>query len=334
LLPAQNKPTTVARIRIWAHFVLRCSHYRARSTNYGLRCCKVSGCGRAGRNEDARIRWGVAISIENVRLNPRKILVSAVAVTVGVVAGGAVAWGVQEFVARGGDNATVMAALGGADSPQVVSTAVEDAVAGSEPEGGSEGNETGAAANLFAHQQTAAVTKPFSEEVRAAFESGSLLDLDGLLLHISGVDPFAWRPAPRSCDGIDRGVVVDRATQRGWFCIDSAVGTHFVLTSSDLQPDPGDYAVYAKDINAWSWEFGPPSTMTHFVAFTRGKFQGARIAFHSVPKYRDGSWAQPLESVGTPELFGASSGCIRLLPEDAVALWDFIDIGGTVRVIS
>ena len=49
---------------------------------------------------------------------------------------------------------------------------------------------------------------------------------------------------------------------------------------------------------------GQYSEMTHFVAFTRGKFQGARIAFHSVPTYRDGSWVQPLESVGTQERFG------------------------------
>jgi len=175
---------------------------------------------------------------------------------------------------------------------------------------------------------------PVDPKVLAAHLNGSMIDLDGLFFDNAGIDPFAWRPNPQSCLGVEHGVIVDREVQRGWFCSAEEVGGHFVLTSSDLQPDPGEYSVYAKDIQAWSWEFGPPSTMTHFVAFTRGKFQGARIAFHSVPKYSDGSWAQPLDSVGTLEHFGDSSGCIRLLPEDAVAVWDFLDLGGTVRVIS
>jgi hypothetical protein len=161
-----------------------------------------------------------------------------------------------------------------------------------------------------------------------------LSDLDGSLFGDHSSDPNAWRPDPQSCEGLDHGVVVDRAVQRGWYCVEQQVFSHFVLTSSDLQPDPGDYSVYAKDIRAWSWEFGPPSTMTHFVAFTRGKFKGARIAFHSVPKYSDGSWAQPLESVGTMEHFGDSSGCIRLLPQDAAEVWDFLELGGTVRVLT
>lgn len=181
---------------------------------------------------------------------------------------------------------------------------------------------------------TPTITTPRDPRLLAAHEDGNLADLDGLLFHGAGVDPFAWRPDPQSCEGVDHAVVVDRDVQRGWFCESEQVTTVFPLTSSDLQPDPGVYEVYAKDIKAWSWEFGPPSTMTHFVAFTRGKFAGARIAFHSVPVYSDGSWAQPLESVGTMEHFGDSSGCIRLLPEDAQAVWDFLDLGGSVRVIS
>lgn len=182
--------------------------------------------------------------------------------------------------------------------------------------------------------ESAVSVAPAPPEVIAALESGSLRELDGLLFHNAGVDPFAWRPDPASCRDLEHAVLVDRAVQRGWYCSEEQVVSHFLLTSSDLQPDPGDYAVYAKDIQAWSWDFGPPSTMTHFVAFTRGKFEGARIAFHSVPKYSDGSWAQPLESVGTMEHFGDSAGCIRLLPEDAEAVWDFLEIGGLVRVVS
>jgi hypothetical protein len=69
-----------------------------------------------------------------------------------------------------------------------------------------------------------------------------------------------------------------------------------------------------------------------FVAFTYGKYQGARIAFHSVPKYAGGEYVQPLESVGSDELQVDSSGCIRVLPDDVVAIWDWLDVGDTVIV--
>ena len=106
------------------------------------------------------------------------------------------------------------------------------------------------------------------------------------------------------------------------------------ITSAISQPDPGTYQVYAKDLNASSNLTGEYSTMTHFVAFTYGKYQGARIALHSVPKYPSGEYVQPLDSVGTQELFGESSGCIRVLPEHAEMIWNWLDIGDTVKVVT
>ncbi|MFM7252307.1 MAG: L,D-transpeptidase [Ilumatobacteraceae bacterium] len=38
--------------------------------------------------------------------------------------------------------------------------------------------------------------------------------------------------------------------------------------------------------------------------------------------------------MGTQEYFGASAGCIRVLPDDAVRIWDWLSIGDLVRVIS
>lgn len=131
-----------------------------------------------------------------------------------------------------------------------------------------------------------------------------------------------------------RSVVVDRDRQRSWFCEGTEVTHVFPVTTARSQPDPGVYEVYAKDMHTSSTFGGGYSTMTHFVAFTRGKFQGARVAFHSVPVYRDGSWVQPLESVGSPDRFGDSSGCIRALPADAEAIWDWLDVGDLVRVIT
>ncbi len=106
------------------------------------------------------------------------------------------------------------------------------------------------------------------------------------------------------------------------------------MTSAISQPDPGTYEVYAKDRNASSNISGEYSEMEYFVAFTYGKYQGARIAFHSVPTYPDGEFVQPLDSVGTPELHGASAGCIRVKPEHAELIWSWLDIGDTVKVVT
>src|SRR5829696_5825414 len=133
----------------------------------------------------------------------------------------------------------------------------------------------------------------------------------------------AWVDAS-TCPSVGRAAVVDRAHQWGWLCGDGRVTRDFPITSARSQPDPGAYDVYAKDLLASSTISGAYSEMTHFVAFTHGKYQGARIAFHSVPTYGDGSFVQPLDTVGSADLFGASAGCIRVLPADAVAIWDWL----------
>jgi hypothetical protein len=141
-------------------------------------------------------------------------------------------------------------------------------------------------------------------------------------------------PDPATCPLTPHGVVVDRAAQRAWLCDAGVVVRVMPITSAADQPDPAVYEIYAEDLRTTSY-YGPrPSVLDHFVAFTRGKYEGARIGFHAVPRYADDTLAQPLESVGTPELFGASSGCIRLRPEDALALWDFVAVGDQVHVIT
>lgn len=139
---------------------------------------------------------------------------------------------------------------------------------------------------------------------------------------------------PERCPRWARLAVVDRQTQRGWLCEGMRVVREFPVTTAQDQPDPGWYRVYARDIRAWSTIETAPVTMTHFVAFTRGKYQGARVAFHSVPLFWDGTWAQPAESVGTMDNFGNSAGCIRTLPEDAQAIWDHLRLGDWVFIAS
>jgi peptidoglycan hydrolase-like protein with peptidoglycan-binding domain len=175
-----------------------------------------------------------------------------------------------------------------------------------------------------------------------SFQAAQALEIDGIVgrqtaraLGIwAGIEEGPLPAVDADCPDDGRSALVDRANQRGWLCDNGQLSYEFPITSAVSQPDPGTYDVYAKDLNASSTLTGEYSEMTHFVAFTKGKYQGARIAFHSVPTYSDGSFVQPLDSVGNLAYFGESSGCIRVLPDDAVKIWEWLDMGGQVRVIS
>ena len=137
------------------------------------------------------------------------------------------------------------------------------------------------------------------------------------------------------CPSTAHAAVVDRDRQRAWLCDRGVAVYEFPFTGAITQPDPGIYPVYAKDLAAWSSSSEGTSDMTHFVAFTRGTYRGARIAFHSVPVWRsNGALLQPLESVGDPARRGESAGCLRVLPDDAVRVWDWLDTGDEVRVVN
>ena len=150
--------------------------------------------------------------------------------------------------------------------------------------------------------------------------------------------PQSWRDAPgadaAACAENGRSIVVDKQWQRAWFCQDGAVGEVIPITTAANQPDAGTYDVYAEDYQSWSTLTGQPATLDRFVAFTYGKYQGLRIGFHAVPYYADGTKVQPLESVGDLARFGESSGCIRVLPEHAEAIYSSLSLGDEVRVIS
>lgn len=174
-----------------------------------------------------------------------------------------------------------------------------------------------------------------------AYQSAFALEVDGIVGRQTAQSMGIWAgplgPLPATdadCPSTSHGAIVDRANQRAALCENGHIIHEFPMTSAWSQPDPGTYEVYAKDLNASSNLTGQYSTMTHFVAFTRGKYKGARIAFHSIPKYSNGEYVQPLESVGTEAYHGESSGCIRVLPEDAVRIWDWLSIGDEVHVIS
>ncbi|MDO8364743.1 MAG: L,D-transpeptidase family protein [Actinomycetota bacterium] len=174
-----------------------------------------------------------------------------------------------------------------------------------------------------------------------AYQAAKSLEVDGIVGRQTAQTMGIWAgplgPLPATdddCPESAHGAIVDRANQRGALCENGHITHEFPITSAWSQPDPGTYDVYAKDLNASSNLTGQYSTMTHFVAFTKGKYRGARIAFHSIPKYSNGEYVQPLDSVGTEAMHGQSSGCIRVLPDDAVTIWNWLSIGDSVHVIS
>jgi hypothetical protein len=137
-----------------------------------------------------------------------------------------------------------------------------------------------------------------------------------------------------NCPEAGHAAVIDRDAQRAWLCTDGIADAKFPITTAITQPDPGQYKVYAKDRVTTSTFGGHFSYLDNFVAFARGKYTGARVAFHAVPRKADGTPYQPYDTVGTPEWYGDSSGCIRVVPDQSVVIWDHLKIGDPVIVIT
>ncbi len=135
---------------------------------------------------------------------------------------------------------------------------------------------------------------------------------------------------PADCPGGRRSAVVYRKLQRGVLCENNTITLVFAVTTHRRVPDEGYYRVLSKNLNVTSTVGGHISKMRHFTAFTP---VSPRIAFHSVPKDLQGNYVQPLDSVGSPEVFGASAGCIRVLPEVAEYIYGFLRRGDRVRII-
>jgi hypothetical protein len=137
-----------------------------------------------------------------------------------------------------------------------------------------------------------------------------------------------------NCPTTPHAAVIDRDRQRAWLCDNGVALPEFVITTARDQPDPATYKVFGKSMNASSRFGGHFSRMTHFVAFAHGEKTGARVAFHTVPVLNNGEYVQPLASVGTQMRRGDSSGCIRVLPEQGQVIWDWLQKGDEVHVIT
>jgi RNA polymerase sigma factor (sigma-70 family) len=113
------------------------------------------------------------------------------------------------------------------------------------------------------------------------------------------VSPPPPPPAPPAgsefCPAPGHSAVIDRDAQRAWLCTDGIASEKFPITTAITQPDPGTYKVYAKDRLTTSTFGGHFSYLDNFVAFARGKYSGARVAFHAVPRKADGTPYEPYD---------------------------------------
>lgn len=123
-------------------------------------------------------------------------------------------------------------------------------------------------------------------------------------------------------------IVFDLSRQRVWLVNESAgwVKTYLVSGSKyDYHHRPGVYKVFSKSRTTTSYLGN--ATMNYMVRFDRGKT--ANIGFHDIPKYKDGSFAQTEQQLGTP----LSDGCVRQRLSNAKTLYEFAEVGTPVIVI-
>jgi hypothetical protein len=123
-------------------------------------------------------------------------------------------------------------------------------------------------------------------------------------------------------------VVFSEDRQRVWLVgeDDRVERTYLVSGSLYDNLDPGTYEVYSRSEQAYA--FDGSGSMKYFVRFAEGD-TGAAIGFHDIPLDNDGDLVQTVDQLGTPQ----SHGCIRQERTDAIALWDFTEVGTTVVVV-
>ena len=127
--------------------------------------------------------------------------------------------------------------------------------------------------------------------------------------------------------GTGRRVVFSISAQRVWLVDtdESVQATYLVSGSVTNNLAPGRYDVYSR--SRWAVGVDDSGRMQYFVRFAHGRH--AAIGFHSIP-VKGGKPLQTEAQLGTPQ----SHGCIRQKLPDALAMWNFADVGTDVVVIA
>ena len=134
-------------------------------------------------------------------------------------------------------------------------------------------------------------------------------------------------PVLPGCAPTGRSAVADKMAQRYWLCQDGAAITEALpMTTGSFEyalPPVGTYRVFAK----LRYNSGLHGEVLHrFVAFYRTP-RGNRIAFHQVVN-------QDPATVGDLDRRGASAGCFRVSQANSIQVWEFLQIGDPVIVIT
>ena len=121
-------------------------------------------------------------------------------------------------------------------------------------------------------------------------------------------------------------IVYERGAQRVWLIeADGSVLDNYPVSGRDGTPAAGQYKVFSKSVDAWS--FAPGVTMKHMVRFARAQ-SGTAIGFHSIPRFGD----VPIQ---TEQQLGQfrSAGCVRQRDDNAQQLYEWAPIGTPVVVL-
>ena len=146
---------------------------------------------------------------------------------------------------------------------------------------------------------------------------------------------FLWRASLRQAGGSApyvglpgvKHVVYDRGAQHVWLIeADGSVLDDYPVSGKDGTPASGQYQVFSKSVDAWS--FTPGVTMQHMVRFGRGP-SGAAIGFHSIPR-QGGVPIQTEQQLGQSR----SAGCVRQRDDKAEQLYEWAPIGTPVVVLA
>ena len=128
--------------------------------------------------------------------------------------------------------------------------------------------------------------------------------------------------------GHGRRVVYDISAQRVWLVrANGSVARTYPVSGArnERMIAPGSYEVYSKSRHAVAYNY--EETMAFMVRFAHGRH--APIGFHDIPRDLHQQLVQSRADLGT----ATSAGCVRQARPDALALWQFTDVGTTVVVV-
>ena len=132
--------------------------------------------------------------------------------------------------------------------------------------------------------------------------------------------------------GNKNAILIDLSEQKAAIIEDGALMMHYPVSSGAWEtPTPrGKFQVHSKQKMRISSQ-DVPYRMPYYMAFTESKSHG----LHALPYLGNKAtnsdyWYEALDHIGRP----VSHGCVRLLPEDAEALYEWAEVGTPVLIQS